>query len=251
VRYGRRERLDPGFPVHPGEAPRVWSLRGVWRWFAGNTLSSIRTRCFRRLAHSSFRLVPNSMVIWRPSVPAQAKLIKELLKKCGAWSGAGISSVTYQDPYVCSPLVARLLIDTVGSLVLASRSELGTLIIETRSPRGDDNRSDPWQLGHDWRTESDQKSVIELLGKQNRMEVSVYLKGVPHGRFMTIDFTTGERATIVLDQGFGAWAPPRHVRLRHDFEADPGAQAKRLATVNVILQRSGFGSTYMVAAPAE
>jgi len=51
----------------------------------------------------------------------------------------------------------------------------------------------------------------------------------------------------VLDQGFGAWAPPRHVTVRYDFGADVTAQVKRLATVNAILQRRGIGKTYLVA----
>ncbi|MFL9828810.1 hypothetical protein, partial [Rhodoplanes sp. SY1] len=36
-----------------------------------------------------------------------------LLTQCGSWPGDGISRASYQDAYVCSPLVARLLIDTM------------------------------------------------------------------------------------------------------------------------------------------
>jgi hypothetical protein len=39
--------------------------------------------------------------------------IIELLKKCGAWPKTGIVQAVYRDSYVSSPLVARLLIDTV------------------------------------------------------------------------------------------------------------------------------------------
>jgi DEAD/DEAH box helicase domain-containing protein len=121
------------------------------------------------------------------------------------------------------------------------------LIVETRPPRPNDLRGQPWQIGHDWRDASDQKAVIELLGKQKGVRVSVHHKEVPHGRYLNVDFADGSAATIVLDQGFGAWVPPRHVTVRHDFGADAATQAKRLAAVNAVLQRRGIGKTYMVA----
>ena len=93
--------------------------------------------------------------------------------------------------------------------------------------------------------------MIELLGKQSEVRVSVRHKEVPHGRFLNIDFADGSVATIVLDQGFGAWAPPRRVPVRHDFGADVVAQARRLASANAVLQRRRLGKTYMVAIPGK
>lgn len=75
-------------------------------------------------------------------------------------------------------------------------------------------------------------------------------KDVPHGRYLSIDFKDGSRAAIVLDQGFGAWAPPRNVSVRYNFRADLAIQAKRLATINAVLQRRGIGKTYLVATTA-
>ena len=69
-------------------------------------------------------------------------------------------------------------------------------------------RGDPWQVWHDWRNAADQKAVIELFGKQRGLHVSLHQKDVPHGRYLDVDFADGNAATIVLDQGFGAWAPP-------------------------------------------
>jgi hypothetical protein len=89
--------------------------------------------------------------------------------------------------------------------------------------------------------------VIELLGKQSGIRASVRHTDVPHGRYLNIRFADASGATIVLDQGFGAWAPPRHVSVRYDFSADVGAQAKRLTSVNAVVQRRGIGKTYIVA----
>lgn len=42
-----------------------------------------------------------------------AKLMVDLLEKCRAWQNVPMSRIIYQDAYVSSPLVARLLIETV------------------------------------------------------------------------------------------------------------------------------------------
>jgi hypothetical protein len=172
----------------------------------------------------------------------------QLLTKCGSWSRAGVAKASYQDSYVSSPLVARLLIDTMSQIFAQSGVQDAALIVETRPPRSNERRGQPWQIGHDWQEAADQKAVIEHLGKQRGVRVSVLHRDVPHGRYLGIDFRDGSRATIVLDQGFGAWAPPRNVSVRYDFGADIAAQAKRLATVNAVLRRWGVGKTYLVAA---
>jgi hypothetical protein len=48
-------------------------------------------------------------------------------------------------------------------------------------------------------------------------------------------------------KGLGAWAPPRDVPVRYDFGANAAAQVRRLAVVNVVLQRRRIGKTYFVA----
>jgi hypothetical protein len=176
-----------------------------------------------------------------------SRIIVELLTKCGSWPKAAIAQASYRDAYVSSPLVARLLVDTMKGICSRSGATEVPLTVETRPPRSNDLHGQPWQIGHDWRGAPDQKAVIELLGKHNGVRVSVRHKDVPHGRYFDIDFTDGSTATIVLDQGFGAWVPPRHVIVRHDFGVDPATQTKRLASVNAVLRRRGIGKTYMVA----
>jgi hypothetical protein len=176
-----------------------------------------------------------------------AKLIVDLLEKCGAWQNVRISRITYQDAYVASPLVARLLIETASELASKSGSTDTELLVETRQPRNVDQRGDPWQLWHDWRDGGDQRNVLELFGRQKGLRASLVHKDVPHGRYLRIEYENGARATIVLDQGFGAWTPPRHLRIRHDFDADAVAQARQLAAINAVLQRKGSGATYLVA----
>jgi len=176
-----------------------------------------------------------------------SKVVVELLMRCGSWPKAGIAQAVYRDPYVCSPLVARLLVDTMKQIFSQSGVEEAALIIETRPPRPNDLRGDPWQVWHDWREADDQKKVIELFGKQRGIRVSLRQKDVPHGRYLNVDFADGSAAMIVLDQGFGAWVPPRDIPVRHDFDADVEGQVRRLASVNAVLRRRGIGMTYLVA----
>lgn len=176
-----------------------------------------------------------------------SKIIIELLTKCGSWPKAGIGRLVYRDPYVTSPLIARLLIDTIMQIVSKSGSIKANLIIETRPPRSNGLRGEPWQVWHDWRAADDQKTVIELFGKQRGLHVSLLQSDVPHGRYLNFEFANGAAATLVLDQGFGAWAPPRQANVRYDFSADAALQIRQLTTMSAILQRRGVGKTYLVA----
>jgi hypothetical protein len=169
-----------------------------------------------------------------------------LLNDCSGWSSSPLSTVVYQDPYVSSPLVSRLIIDTLDRLLVRLKSTSAKVTIETRGPRPDERLGDPWQLFHDWREPAAQKSCIETFGKQVGLSVSVDQKSVPHGRFMVLSFANGREATIVLDQGFGAWSIPRHVRMRHNFSADAATQVAALRQVNAVLARTGAGKTYLV-----
>jgi len=176
-----------------------------------------------------------------------SKIIVELLRKCGGWPKTGIVRAVYRDSFVSSPLVARLLIDTMTQIISQSGATRAALIIETQPPRPNDFRGEPWQIWHDWRRAADQKAVVELLGERRGVSVSLHQKDVPHGRYLDVNFADGSAATIVLDQGFGAWTPPRHVPVRYDFGANAAAQVRRLATVNVVLERRRIGNTYFVA----
>lgn len=169
------------------------------------------------------------------------------LLKNASWEPSQVASILYQDPYVCSPLVARLVVDTLARLLTRLGNPYAGVTIETRGPRTDERPGSPWQILHDWRDAAVQESVIETLGKQVGTSVRLVQKPVPHGRFMTLSFTDGQQATIVLDQGFGAWSTPRHIPVRHDFGADGATQAAKLRQANVMLAKTGAGRTYLVA----
>jgi hypothetical protein len=175
-----------------------------------------------------------------------AKEILHALEKCGARSGSPVAKITYRDGYVCSPLVSRLLIDTVHRIATASGAKEAALVVHTRPPRTDLQRRGPSLIGHDWEDGTAQCAVIEELALLRGLQVLVRHEHVPHGRFMDIEFKDGSGAVVVLDQGFGPWAPPPGRPIRCDFSLPPAAQAKWLSAFEVGLQRRGAGKTYMV-----
>lgn len=177
-------------------------------------------------------------------------LLAEALTKCGIWPSGTIRKAIYRDPYVSSPLVARLLVDTAAKLMELSGSKDPSLLVETRV-RGGEMRGDPWQISHDWRDGDQQRSVLESLGRTRGLKVQVQYADVPHGRYLEVIFDGGKSAMVVLDQGFGAWAPPRSVVVKHDFCSDVETETRRLAVVNSLLERRGPGKTYVVAAPGK
>jgi hypothetical protein len=72
------------------------------------------------------------------------------------------------------------------------------------------------------------------------------VEGKPkHGRVLTIRFADGSGATVLFDQGFGAW-DAQGLRVPHDFMASPAQQVNALGAANASLKSRPSG-TYVVA----
>tara|TARA_R110000868_G_scaffold28284_3_gene106390 strand:- start:6668 stop:12763 length:6096 start_codon:yes stop_codon:yes gene_type:complete len=174
-----------------------------------------------------------------------AQLIGKLMADCGITLAGRTIKATYRDPFVSSPLVARLMLDTVARLADASQKKPAALVIETRQPRANTGRPS-WQMFHDWPDAGDQRETIETLGQLRGLHTSLRHSNVPHGRYLQLDMDEMDRVTIVLDQGFGAWSYNRQIPAKHDFEAVPADQAKAISTKNVMLASRGVGGSYIV-----
>ncbi|MER9503903.1 DEAD/DEAH box helicase [Mesorhizobium sp. M0579] len=174
-----------------------------------------------------------------------AAMLRAKLRNCGAWRDEPIERICYEDPFVLSPLVTRLLIDTVAELGLGSDGSL-RLSIETRAPKPYDAGKFPFQLAQDWPDPGIQTATILAYGSLRNVKVDIAHKNVPHGRFMTICFSSGLEAKVIFDQGFGAWAIAHGIRVRHDFTAPAPAQAEQMFHGSYVLARRGVGKTYLV-----
>ena len=173
-----------------------------------------------------------------------AKLFIRHLGQANAWPKSPVKALEYTDPFVASPLVARLLIDSCAALVRSSGAEKAELLIVTRPPKVGDG---PPRLGvHNWPDGQAQASCISAYAGLTRLPVQIVQREVPHGRYLRITFANGRTAQLVLDQGFGAWRSQGGSAL-HDFRAPAQKQALAMRSWNVGVVRSGIGSSYVVA----
>lgn len=172
-----------------------------------------------------------------------AGLIRTNLANLGFEADAAISRIEYKDPYVRSPLVSKLLIDTAAALFKSSTSP--ALKITTAPPKAP--VSPPKHISNDWPDGHLVSSVQAEYGRLKNIDVEVSLGDCGHGRFMELSFTDGRAATVIFDQGFGAWTPTvRDSRTLHDFTQTPYAQASSMQKSNPMLARKGVWPTYVV-----
>lgn len=174
---------------------------------------------------------------------AAASLMRSMLIEAGAPEDMRITELSYSDRYLNSPLVVRMALDTLKELGRPAPGEplAVSLHIQTIRPTDRGSRS----VWDDWKDADDRAAVISLYGRRIGLSVTSR-EGVPrHGRVLTVTFANGTKASVLLDQGFGAWgvdgASPRF-----DFGATPTQQANLLATTQAVLSARP-GGTYFVA----
>ena len=175
-----------------------------------------------------------------------ANIMIKALKQASAWSDSPIELINYEDRYVRSPLVLKLLIDTVKALYVATGSKFGQFNVLTTVASGDP-RSPPFRIEHDWKDFNVQCEVAMTYGSFDELKVQLKQVEASHSRRMEIVFSDGRRSRIVLDQGFGAWGTPQGKPVKFDFLKTPEEQAKSLQGFRENLYQRGAGATYFVA----
>lgn len=100
----------------------------------------------------------------------------------------------------------------------------------------------PYRIFDDWENEEDREKVAKQLGEKFGLDVSLEVKSsADHGRKIILEYESGEKALVLLDQGFGYFKtggkPPRH-----DFRSSPAAQSSNLIRSDAVV--SGTGESY-------
>lgn len=104
------------------------------------------------------------------------------------------------------------------------------------------------RLYEDWRDSNDARGVFAEYAAQKGITLTVRFEQVPHGRYMRLKFEDGISATVVFDQGFGAWRVTSSGTVsQHDFRSSPKRQADALARSSASVGKGGFGPTYLIA----
>ena len=161
-------------------------------------------------------------------------------------SGGAIREVVYQDRYVRSPLIARLVCEVF--------EELNEMVPEaTAGPRFRVVTSAPakssrpgWLVGHDWTSRGEIKKAIEAVFAAKSMGVEVTVrdvKQVPHERTCRIVWRDQRRWRCHLEHGFGFVGTVGSVR--HPFEAPPESQGTAVANAAFDVESKGPGIVYV------
>jgi DEAD/DEAH box helicase domain-containing protein len=144
----------------------------------------------------------------------------DLLQRAG---DGKLVEVIYTDRYVFSPLSALLAAELVGAFIRRSEAKI---IVRTRGTSKSLHASPPWQVQHDWTTQSDRLAVLRKLLTRSSDEVRVNFDDTtPHRRTLVLKWE-GAVLELTLDQGVGPWQPAD--RCRFDFGKSPDEQAQAL-----------------------
>ena len=161
-------------------------------------------------------------------------------------SGTAIQEVVYQDRYVRSPLIARLVCEVFAELnEMLPEATPGLRCRVVTSPPVKSTRAG-WLLGHDWASRLEIKKAIEVVFATKSMSVEVTARDVqqvPHERTLRILWTDQRRWRCHLEQGFGFLKTVGAVR--HQFDAPPERQGTALANAEFDVEPKGPGIVYV------
>ena len=132
----------------------------------------------------------------------------------------GVRSTHYTDRYLITPLSIRLLFE-----VLSTMPEIGTAQVNIATARLERSERLGWTVFHSFSEDGQRRQLLQALLPKANIELRAKAD-LPHARSLTLTLGDGRRIALLLDQGFGAWRT--EAAARHDFRADPAAQARAL-----------------------
>ncbi|MGD9664066.1 MAG: DEAD/DEAH box helicase [Novosphingobium sp.] len=171
-----------------------------------------------------------------------------LLPAIQAAGGAGpLQAITYNDRYLQTPLILRLLVDVCAALRerLAGKDAGAPLPMRIMTNSLRKNERQPFAPDHDWQWEQDRRDALAGLLLARDFQPELVEHGAEHGRVMQLHFASGNDVRIIFDQGFGPWRAP-HVA-RFDFAVSGMEQARALLQFNALLTSRGPGYIVVTA----
>jgi hypothetical protein len=93
------------------------------------------------------------------------------------------------------------------------------------------------RVEHDWKHENDRTGVVSRYAARLGFKLTLTDPlNIPHSRALSLAYSTGTRADVYLDQGFGTWRPARRTAFR--FNLHPNDQVDELAQPDASLVSS-------------
>ena len=160
--------------------------------------------------------------------------------------GEPIREVVYQDRYVRSPLVARLVSEIFGELIaMADDVMSGARLRIVTTPPDKPRRTRRW-VQDDWAAGQDTKKAIERLFSAKSMTINVTLRDIkrtPHERECRIVWESGSVWRCHLDHGFGFLKATEQVP--HPFSESTERQGTGLAKARFDIAAKSPGVVYV------
>ncbi|WP_319548517.1 DEAD/DEAH box helicase [Desulfogranum marinum] len=157
--------------------------------------------------------------------------VKELLTD----KSLTVKSVQYSDRYLKSPITSALfvlLIEAFKKIVGIQRWGKPNVALHTcdiKPHRGGRISSLMWD---DWSENAIRRDILKALFNTRELELDVYSKGimeVPHKRELNVEFVSGDKICIFLDQGVSYWKFRNSLnKANFDFSLSASQQVKRL-----------------------
>lgn len=127
-----------------------------------------------------------------------AEAIQGAVTNCGVHSDDVIKSVVYRDRYARSPLVLKLLADTVSHLSKEMRIILNVQTSPDRAGAFSRNNIDS-----DVQDDSELWGLATSYGEVKKVDIDLSVGQPPHKRSLVISYASGVEITVDFDQGFG------------------------------------------------
>lgn len=167
------------------------------------------------------------------------RLAARLVPAIRAAGGDGtLARIAYNDRYLQSPLLVRLMAGALAGLRDALGAEGATTPAKIVTNRLKPNERQPFAPDHDWQWEEDRAEVLCTLLEDSGFVPDLVERGAAHGRVLALTFASGKMVRVVFDQGFGPWRTPSFARWPHFGDAAP-QQATKIASYSAMIEARG------------
>jgi hypothetical protein len=186
-------------------------------------------------------------------VRLKAMLSKEAQQLLALLESDKVKRITYSDRYLRSPWTVSLL----SSFLQVFKGEALEAVLVKTAESSKQGTPGFW-FHSDWLRERDQSEVVSKWISGTMGNVPVTLARLPvrelqHGRELTIDWVSGAKTRILLDQGMGYWLLEKGPAslARFDFGQSVAEQIKRMGEVvkTARMLAPGKWPTYMTIVP--
>jgi hypothetical protein len=142
-----------------------------------------------------------------------------------ALTSAGVSSISYSDRYLLTPLSLALLREVLSSTPGGTGASVHVALAA-----GDRSARSPCAVYDAYAEDAVRRDVLRHLLPSARIALAVRKTELPHHRLLSFTMRDARCVTMLLDQGFGGWRT--HGEIRHDFTVAALAQARSIASLD-------------------